>query len=72
MTMKEVFAHISSKCRPVFAAAGTKALEYTNGNKETAIVVAPKKLRSKSVASMLRKGGSGRKGVSKRAKARGS
>jgi hypothetical protein len=69
MNMKEVFSHISSRCRPIFAAAGgQKAIEYTGGaSKETAMVVSnTTKPRAKSVARMLRKGGNGRKSISKK------
>lgn len=69
MNMREVFSHISSRCRPIFAAAGgQKAIEYTGGDSnETALVASTaSKTRTKSVARMLRKGASGRKTISKK------
>jgi hypothetical protein len=64
MSVKEVFAHISSRCRPIFAAAGgQKAIEYTTGTSKE-LVPAPtvaKPRNSRTVARMLRKGSSGRK-----------
>jgi hypothetical protein len=69
MNMREVFSHISSRCRPIFAAAGgQKAIEYTDGaSNETAMVSSTaSKTRTKSVARMLRKGASGRKTIAKK------
>lgn len=71
MNMREVFSHISSRCRPIFAAAGgQKAIEYTGGaSKETAMVVSTTpKPRAKSVARMLRKGSGGRRTIAKKAR----
>ena len=71
MDMCEVFSHISSRCRPIFAAAcSRKQIEYTGvSQNNTAIVVSNTTKRKgppRSVARMLKRGGRVSKGVSKR------
>lgn len=58
MKMSEVFSHILSKCRPIFAAAGgQKAIEYSGDPAAGESNVGRPKKRKRSVTSVMRKGG---------------
>jgi hypothetical protein len=58
MNMSEVFSHILSRCRPIFAAAGgQKAIEYSGGPAASESNVGRQKKRKRSMTSVMRKGG---------------
>jgi hypothetical protein len=66
MSMQEVFAHISSRCRPIFAAArGKRAIKYNEDSTKDECEDVPVTKKAK-VTRVLRKLSGGRKIVSKR------
>lgn len=69
MNMTEVFSHISQRCRPIFAAAGSKrAIEYSGETTTYESGGTRKKSKAMSVTRVLKKDANGRKGIAKRKK----